>query len=272
MRIVILTSARRGTAAYCLPVLIQHTKAEFVQVIYNEGVIKNKSKHYRQKLKKLFRIGLLGAINGFRMRKWYAIRNVDGIDVEDIEAICKKNGIPFATTSGINTSRTREIMQACKPDLGLSLGNSYISSTVFSIPVHGMLNVHGEVLPSFQHAQSVIWQIYEGSTETGYTIHKVDKKIDTGEIFKQEKFPITFRETLGQTVAATCSDILRRSARGLADVIDHFEEYDRTKVPQGHGRSYTTPSFSAFLRIYGNFRKMKGSPIREGVINKNAGN
>ncbi|MHA4808328.1 formyltransferase family protein [Flavitalea flava] len=257
MRIVILTSNRKGTAAYCLPILLGETRAEVVQVIYCERVIKNKPRFYKQKFKKIFSIGFLGALNGMRMRKWYSNGFVDGKEVEDIETVCQRTGIPFALSSGINSSRTIELMRACQPDLGLSLGNSYISSKVFTIPVHGMLNIHGEVLPRFQNAQSVIWQIYEGNPETGYTIHKVDKTIDTGEILKQEKFPIIFKPTLGQTVSATCAEILKRSAIGLAEVIKNFEEYDRHKIPQGHGQTYTTPSFRKFLRILGNFRKMK---------------
>jgi methionyl-tRNA formyltransferase len=120
-----------------------------------------------------------------------------------------------------------------------------------------MLNIHGEVLPQFQNAQSVIWQIYEGNTETGYTIHKVDKKIDTGEILKQDKFPIIFKNTLGETISATCAEIVKRSALGLADVLDHFDRYYRERKPQGQGKTYTTPSLRAFSRMVANFNRMK---------------
>src|SRR5439155_8886347 len=129
------------------------------------------------------------------------------------------------TTPFLNSKETVEIMQECKPDLGLSLGNSYISSKIFSIPVHGMLNIHGEVLPDFQNAQSVIWQIYEGRPETGYTIHKIDKGIDTGDIIRQEKFPIVFKESLAKTVSETCRLILERSAAGLVALLNDYEYY-----------------------------------------------
>jgi methionyl-tRNA formyltransferase len=257
MRVVILTSRRKGTAAYCLPVLLQKADAEIVQVIYNEAVIINKSKYYRQKIRKLLKIGLPGAVNGIRMRKWYAMEEVDGNAIEDIELVCKRNNIPFAVTSGINTAQTIALMHSCRADLGLSLGNGYIPSKIFSIPAYGMLNVHGEILPQFQNAQSVIWQIYEGSSETGYTIHKVDKKIDTGEILKQEKLPIIVKDSLGETVTATNAEILKRSALGLAEVIGHFQEYNAARTPQGQGRSYTTPSFSEFRRMVRNFRQLK---------------
>jgi len=83
MKIVILTSSRKGTAAYCLPILLERSKAEIVQVIYNEGVITNRSRYYRQKFRKLLKIGLPGAINGIRMRKWFSVKNIDRKEIED---------------------------------------------------------------------------------------------------------------------------------------------------------------------------------------------
>jgi len=157
----------------------------------------------------------------------------------------------------MNSPETMELMRSSEADLGLSLGNSFISPKVFSIPVHGMLNIHGEVLPEFQNAQSVIWQLHEGRNETGYTIHKVERKIDGGAIWKQEKFPILLKATLKDTVSATCAEILKRSAYGLADLLDHFEEYRKDARIQDKGNVYTTPSFRQYLKINRNFKALK---------------
>jgi len=269
MRIVILTSLRKGTASYFVPVLKEKARAEIVQVIYCQPVVRSKSRYYRQKLRKVWKIGIGGALNGIRMRKWFSVQEIDGRSLEDIEAVCKKNDVPFTVAEGINSAQTAEKMRACQADLGLSLGNSYIASKIFSIPRYGMLNLHGEVLPQFQNAQSVIWQLFEGSDHTGYTIHQIDKKIDTGDILKQEIIPIQFRDTLGGTVAASCAEILKRSALGLAEVINHFDRCRQEKKTQGTGKSYTTPSLGQFIRIYSNYKKLKKSHVRDiGNTNK----
>jgi len=257
MRIVILTASRKGTASYCLPDLFDHTEAEIVQVIYSAGRSKSKAGYYRQKFKKISKIGWLGAINGIRMRKWFSISTAGGRKIEDLEAICRERKIPYTETPLMNGPETISLMQSLRPDLGLSLGNSYLSPRIFSIPKFGMLNIHGEVLPEFQNAQSVIWQLYEGRPVTGYTIHKIEKKIDTGEILMQESFPIIFRETLRETVSDSCAEILRRSSAGLVETINHFDKYESRKSPQGKGQTYTTPSFRQFLRILKNFKKLK---------------
>ena len=203
------------------------------------------------------KIGFIGALNGIRMRKWYSHSNNPELSLLDIELICSQHNIRFETTPSINTERTRELMSSANPDLGLSLGNGYIGSKVFSIPKKGMINIHGEILPQFQNAQSVIWQIYENSHETGYTIHKIDKKIDTGDIIKQERFPILFKNSLSETVRTTSAEILKRAAMGLIDVLNNFDQYYQKAIPQGKGRHYTTPGFFEFLRIRRAYLKLR---------------
>jgi methionyl-tRNA formyltransferase len=257
MRIVILTANRRGTAAYCLPDLLDYTDAEIVHVIYSAGRSKKNFAFYRKKLRKMLRIGLPGALNGIRIRNWFSVSRIEGREIEDLETLCNRRKIPFTVVPLMNGPEAVALMTSLQPDLALSLGNSYLSKKLFSVPRYGMLNIHGEVLPDFQNAQSVIWQLYEGSMETGYTIHKIDGKIDTGDILLQEKFPILFRDTLSETVSASCADILRRASAGLVETIRHFQQYEAAKRPQGKGRTYTTPTLRQFMRILANFNKLK---------------
>jgi methionyl-tRNA formyltransferase len=248
MKIVVLTSSPRSTASYCIPLLAASTKADIVKVIYCRGEVVKNRKYFFRRLKKVWKIGILGAINGIIIRKWF-----DGADLKpgliDIREVCLKLNIPFVETPSVNHPDTIMVMKEAEADLGISLSNSYISKRVFSIPRNGMINIHGEILPAFQNAQSVIWQIYEGSSVTGYTIHRIDSKIDTGDIIKQEVFPIVFKETLELTVRHTVDEILQRAGAGLVDVINNAEEYMSHPVPQKKGKTYTTPSLRQFTRI-----------------------
>ena len=257
MRIIILTSQRKGTASYCLPLLIARTKADIGMVIFNEGQVKKRWKHYKKKIEKIYRIGIVGAINGIRIRNWFHVNQINNTPTLDIEDICKAHNIPFHTTSSINCAQTETLFRSINPDLGLSLGNSYIGSRIFSIPAKGMINMHGEVLPQFKNAQSIIWQLYEGNRQTGYTIHKIDKGIDTGKILKQEKFPIIFEDTLKKTVSSNCALILQNAAEGLVDVINNFEYYNERSFHQVGGKSFTTPTIWQFLKIKKQFQKLK---------------
>ncbi len=118
--------------------------------------------------------------------------------------------------------------------------------------------LHHEVLPRFQGAQSVNWPIYEGSTEAGYTMHRIDRRIDTGGILYQEKMPLQLKPSLGETVNADVSRLYEASVEGLVDVINNFTELAASAKPQAGGR---TPTFWQYLRMVRQPRK----PYRQGL-------
>ncbi len=159
MNIIVLTSSRYGTAAHHLPYLINSKSCEISMVILNEGIIFNKNKYYKSKIRKIIKIGLLGALNGIRMRKWFNQDIAEYKKIEELEEICRNNNIPFFTTPNINSQFTLDLFKKANADLGLSLGNGYIGQKIFSLPRYGMINIHHEILPAYQNAQSIIWQL-----------------------------------------------------------------------------------------------------------------
>jgi len=131
-----------------------------------------------------------------------------------------------------------------------------------------MLNIHHELLPEYQNAQSIIWELYNGSTITGYTIHKIEKTIDTGAIVYRESLPIIFRDTLADTVAFNYARLYDASAIGLINVLLDFEKYYNTAEPQGKGTKYTTPSFFQFRKIEKMYKKLKSESLQKNIANQ----
>jgi methionyl-tRNA formyltransferase len=249
MKVIILTSSLLGPAAHHLPFLLDHGKVKPALVIVAGSLVGNRRRHYVRKFHKTRKIGLLGALNGIRMRKWYGAEVVRQARIRPLDQICMERGIPLHRTPHVNDEQTRALFASSGADLAISLDNGYIAERVFSVPRYGMINIHHEILPEYQNAQSVIWQIYNGSCETGYTIHRIDAGIDTGAILYQERVPIEFKSTLGETVTVTNARLLQRSAQGLAQVLDSFEHYYSHARVQTGGRSYTTPSIWQYLVI-----------------------
>ena len=203
------------------------------------------------KVRKALKIGLLGALNGMRIRPWF-----NGPPTASIDDICRSLNIPLHRVEQIKSKQTVEIFRTSGADLGLSLGNGYITRKVFSVPPLGMINVHTERLPDYQNAQGVIWPIFNMERTTGVTIHQIDTGIDKGPIVLRADFPILFRRTLQDTVTTTV-DVISRAVPGL--VLKACEDFDLLHAaasPQPAGRRYTTPSFRAFLRMVHNNRKL----------------
>lgn len=225
-------------------------------VVLSEGRVLDRGRLYRNKLRKVATIGWLGALNGVRTRAWYT-RDVEGyLPIEPVSVQCERRGIPLVRVQRTNGDETIAAFREARADIGLSLGNSYISANVFRIPRLGMLNIHAAILPDYQNAPSILWELYNASRETGYTIHGIDAGIDTGPIVLQERFPLELRPTLGDTVAWNVARGLTRSGRGLVRVLDDLDAYLAKGRVQTGGTRYTTPSFRQFVRIHRNWQKL----------------
>jgi len=260
MRIIVLTCSRRGTASRILPALHACTHLAIAKVVLAHGVSPKARKRRWRRLLKVMRIGPLGAINGIRMRAWYS-----DPATPDLEELCSRLGVPFVETPFINCDETIRIFRDAGADLGLSLGNGYIGERVFSIPRHGMINLHNEILPAFQGASAVIWPIYENVAETGFTIHQVNRKIDDGDILYQEKWPIAFCDSLRETVEMNLGPARKRTPAAMVKVCTEYETLKARAVRQTGGKTYTTPSLWQFLRMLRNHARLRAAQRRQGA-------
>lgn len=254
MNLVVLTCNRRGTASRIVPRLCGSPGLTVTRVILAHGVSAHAGRRRWRTLRKVMRIGILGAVNGVRLRNWYDDRHT-----QDIGDICRKLGVPFAETPVINGDETIRLFREASADLGLSLGNGYIGAAVFSIPRLGMINLHAEVLPRFQGASSVIWPIYENLPETGFTIHQINARIDGGDILHVEKWPIQFQRTLRETVEANLMIGRELAPAVMARVCADYENLRQRAVSQAAGRSYTTPTIGEFLTMLRNHRRLRAA-------------
>jgi len=192
------------------------------------------------------------------MRDWYADK-----DADDIHMVCRDFNVGLSETPFINCETTEEAFRQANADLGLSLGNGYIPKSVFSIPKFGMVNIHTEILPDFQGAQSIIWPIYEGRKETGFTIHQISNKIDKGVILFQKRYPIQFCSTLRETVEMNLKTARMNIPEAFSYVCQNYTSLAGESISQEDRRSYTTPSIWQFFRMARNHRKMYKESLTE---------
>lgn len=250
-RLIVLTCMEREIASRCLPALVANPALDVAMVVLAHGGSPNASRSFWRKVRKIARIGPLGAWNGVKMRAWYQDH-----EAEPIGPLCRRLGVRFEETPYINCDRTRDLFREADADLGLSLGNGYIAPSVFTIPRKGMINIHTEILPDYQGAQSVIWPIYDGRGETGFTIHQIAKRIDGGDILYQERYPIEFRATLGETVARMMAHSRVRVPQAFSHVCEHYDELRSKASTQPIGHHYTTPTYWQYRRMVRNHAEL----------------
>ncbi len=81
-------------------------------------------------------------------------------------------------------------MKSLKPDLFVVVAFRILPKEVFEIPKFGSFNLHGSYLPKYRGAAPIQWALINGETETGLTTFKLAEKVDTGNIYLQEKVEI----------------------------------------------------------------------------------
>ncbi|MFZ2324008.1 MAG: methionyl-tRNA formyltransferase [Ignavibacteriaceae bacterium] len=83
-----------------------------------------------------------------------------------------------------------EQMKLLKPDLFVVVAFRILPKEVFEIPKYGSFNLHGSYLPKYRGAAPIQWALINGDSETGLTTFKLAEKVDTGNIYLQEKVKI----------------------------------------------------------------------------------
>ena len=259
--VVVITCLRADTASLCLPALVRSPCVNVKAVVWARGGSPKTMRYYVRRLKKVLKIGPLGAWNGRRMRCWY------GMEAPSIDMLCKQFDVPFHTVPFLNGVEMANLLQALSPTLGVSLGNGYIASRIFSIPKLGMINMHSEILPAYQNAQSIIWPIYRNDPHSGFTIHEIERKIDAGRILYQRKYDLEFFPTLEETVRRNKKRIEADIPEAISYVCGNIVELRAKARPQGPGGHYTTPTIWQYLKMTrNNARFYREQQLRKGLM------
>ena len=72
-----------------------------------------------------------------------------------------------------------------------------IPEEILNLPKFGCLNLHGSLLPKYRGAAVIQAAILNNDKQTGLTVIKMDKDIDTGPILAQVALPITANDNYG---------------------------------------------------------------------------
>lgn len=248
----IITSESSGLNVRVISALVRSNQFEVNRVIFAEGNKPFEVASLKKKVKKVFRIGIIGATIGFCTRHWYSIHS------NCLFATCKSLNLTLTKVKFLNSAATRGALAFDKPTFILSLGNGYIQSDILCLADKSGLNIHLEKLPDYPGARSVIWRIFNGESSTGYAVHKMTSKIDKGYIHSMTEVEIEFKSTLPQTIVCSLEKITQHIEQNIARIL---MDIDQTPSEQQQyelkGISYTTPTFFQFLQIWINFRHLR---------------
>ena len=89
----------------------------------------------------------------------------------------------------------RLIIEKDKPDLVITIAyGQLIPELLLDLPKHGWINVHFSTLPKWRGAAPVQWAILNGDKESGISIFKLERGMDTGPIYLMQSIQIESSE------------------------------------------------------------------------------
>ncbi len=94
----------------------------------------------------------------------------------------------------------------------------------------GGLNVHPSLLPRHRGPAPIPAAILAGDAETGVTVQGLAREMDTGDIYAQERIPLTGTETTEDLTKLSAAI----GAELLVDVISRIDAGTATPTPQDH--------------------------------------
>jgi len=109
-----------------------------------------------------------------------------------VKILAKKHGIKVEQPESLKTFDFKLLTF----DLGITAQYGLlIPEKILNAPTHGTLNTHTSLLPKYRGASPIQSALINGETETGVTIMKMDKGLDTGPIILQKSLKIEPSDT-----------------------------------------------------------------------------
>ena len=107
-----------------------------------------------------------------------------------------------------------------RADLFIVIAYRILPEKVFMIPRIATVNLHASLLPQYRGPAPIHRAIEAGETETGVTVFRIDKGVDTGNIILQKKTMIGERETTPQLYERLSS----LGAEAIVETCRRFEQ------------------------------------------------
>lgn len=179
----------------------------------------------REKIKRSIRYDGYVATIAKLIRKVFATGDQNEYLVEaeesraQLERIANEKEIPFHVVDNYHSPEAVELMRSADADLAVIYGTNIIKEAVFSLPKLGSINLHQGLAPYYRGGPPIFWELYNGESEVGLTVHYVAAKVDSGDIILQQSVPLKYDYSYGHDYEAFIADFCNQLRGTCADMI-----------------------------------------------------
>lgn len=177
--------------------------------------------------------GFYGPYYFFKMGFRYVWRK---LTKKTITSLALSYDIPHRAFESVNSEAYISWLKDNEIDAIVSIASPEIFKTeLLNAVPKGCINSHSALLPENKGMMPVFWALKKGSTELGVTIHSMEEKLDSGDIFKQVTVP-NDGSSLDEMIMRTKA----LSATLMDEVLVAMCQGTETSTPMPSGGSYQT--------------------------------
>lgn len=139
-----------------------------------------------------------------------------------------RQGIPVYQPVRVRDPEFVEVLRGLQPDLiVVAAFGQIIPETILDMPKFGCINIHASLLPKYRGAAPIQYAVIDGEKESGVTIMKMGKGLDTGDMISRSAVPIAADETGGslfEKLSAAGAELLVKT---LPHIFDGTAVYEK---------------------------------------------
>jgi peptidoglycan/xylan/chitin deacetylase (PgdA/CDA1 family) len=145
-----------------------------------------------------------------------------------LEDLGTRYGMTIHAVGNLNGANAARVLSESGADLGIVLGTRILKSSTFGVPRMGCINLHKGKVPEYRGMPPGFWELYDGASSAGVTVHFVDKGLDTGDIVATGTVPILETDT-PETLLQKLHD---EGARLIASAVSTIRDGKVSPQPQ----------------------------------------
>ncbi|HIG72582.1 MAG TPA: methionyl-tRNA formyltransferase [Myxococcales bacterium] len=152
-----------------------------------------------------------------------------------VSAVALREGIPLHRPEKIGDAESTEMLRALEPDIGVVVAfGQFLPKKIREMPDCGyLINAHASLLPKYRGASPIAQAILDDEPETGVSVMRVEKEMDSGAVALVLRTAIASQENtaeLSLRLGNLASRSIEEALGAIADETIEWTEQDESLV------------------------------------------
>ena len=163
-----------------------------------------------------------------------------------VKTFALQHGLPVFQPLKVKEPDFVQQLKEWKPDfIVVAAFGQFLTQEILDIPTYGCINVHASLLPKYRGAAPIQYAIIKGEKESGVTIMRMEKGMDTGAMYSRVSVPIDEE----MNFARLHDELMEKGAKLLTDTLPRIAEGLQPEVQNESEATYATLLTKEMARI-----------------------